>query len=187
MPRKAVEPDVPTTAYAILGLLSFAEMSGYDLGKMVERSVAYFFSPAKSQIYSALRRLVSLGWAKERKVRQTDRPDKRLYRITATGEEALRRWLESPANEPEVFKSPQLLRLFFGHMASRETLIAQTKEYRAQTQAQMKEYRQLERQLHGQEAAVFPYLTLRCGLAHARASLRWADEVLGELEKRGDR
>jgi DNA-binding PadR family transcriptional regulator len=175
---------VPATAYALLGLLSFAEMSGYDLQKMVEQSVAYFFSPAKSHIYAELRRLVSLGWASERTVRQQDRPDKRMYRITKKGEQALRRWLESPTDEPEVFKSPALLRLFFGHMASVETLRAQMKDYRAQAQARMDEYKALEKTLEGQEAALFPYLTLRCGIVHTRASIRWADEVLKELEKR---
>ncbi len=183
--RAAVPPaSVPATAYAILGMLSFGQTSGYDLGKSVEQSVAYFFSPAKSHIYAELRRLVELGWASERTVRQQDRPDKRLYRITAKGKQALRRWIEEPGDETDAFKSPTLLRLFFGHVASTESLMTQMKEYRAQAQARLDEFTAMEKQFADPHAALFPYLTLRCGIAHQRASLKWAEEVLRELEKR---
>lgn len=182
---KPATQDIPSTAYAILGLLSFGEMSGYDVAKMVERSIAYFFSPAKSHIYGELRRLVAHGYANERTIRQADRPDKRMYRITQRGRTALRRWLESPSDEPEMFRSPALLRLFFGHMTSVETLTTQIKEYRAQAQAQLEEFKAIERGIQSNPETLFPYLTLRCGLAHVRASIRWADEVLSELAKRG--
>jgi DNA-binding PadR family transcriptional regulator len=179
--------ELPTTAYAILGMLTFREMSGYDLGKTVSQSIAYFFSPAKSHIYAELRRLVSVGYASERKVRQQDRPDKRLYRATPKGERALREWLERPETEEESFRSPFTLKLFFGHHMSRETLIAKVKEYRRGLQAQLDEFKEIERRIGGSDELLYPYLTLRCGLSHVRAATRWADEVLAEVQTRGSR
>ena len=83
MAKRADGEALPTTAYAVLGLLTFGEMSGYDLKRMANQSIRYFFwSPASSQIYSELRRLKSLGYATEREVAQERRPDKRLYQIT---------------------------------------------------------------------------------------------------------
>lgn len=181
-PEKAAE--TPATAYAILGMLTFGEMSGYDLGKAVAHSIAYFFSPAKSHIYSELRRLVSLGYATERTVRQQDRPDKRLYRATRKGEKALREWLSSPETEPESYRSPFTLKLFFGRHMDRETLIAKVKEYRHEAREQLEEFREIQKRIEGSEQMFFPWLTLRCGFAHVRAAIRWADDVLAELEKR---
>ena len=78
--------ELPSTGYALLGLLTFGEKSGYDLGKFVNETIAhFFFNPAKSQVYAELRRLVARGYATEREVAQRDRPDKRLYAITPTG------------------------------------------------------------------------------------------------------
>ncbi|MGH9169144.1 MAG: PadR family transcriptional regulator, partial [Acidimicrobiia bacterium] len=70
---------LPTTSFAVLGLLTFGEHSGYELHQLVEQSIGFFLTPAKSQIYAELRRLVSLGYAVEREVEQDRRPDKRVY------------------------------------------------------------------------------------------------------------
>jgi PadR family transcriptional regulator, regulatory protein AphA len=177
---------VPTTTYAILGMLTFGEMSGYTLAKFVERSVGYFWSPARSQIYTELRRLVSLGYAREREIAQQDRPDKRLYRITPRGERALRLWLNDPQVEPDTFKSPFLLKVFFGGLVDRETLLAQVKESRRQAQETLRELKVLEQQIKDQESLFYPYLTLKSGLAHHAATVRWADEAIKDLEARED-
>src|SRR5919106_3112715 len=87
----------PTTSYAVLGLLTFGEMSGYDITKVAEQSIGFFFTPAKSQIYSELRRLVSLGYSTEREVEQDRLPDKRLYRITERGRRGPRGGVGNPA------------------------------------------------------------------------------------------
>src|SRR5687768_3931891 len=93
---------LPTTSYVILGLLTFREMSGYDLKQLINKSITHFYwSPAKSQIYGELRRLESHGLVTMREVPQTLRPDKRLYRITPQGTEAMMRWLEHSGVEPD--------------------------------------------------------------------------------------
>ena len=43
---------------AVLGLLADGERSGYDLLKAIERSVGFFWTPAKSQLYALLPKLV---------------------------------------------------------------------------------------------------------------------------------
>src|SRR6476620_11691741 len=81
--------------YAVLGLLTLGERSGYELDKLARGSIGYFWRPAKSKIYAILPRLVERGLAASEAVAQTTRPDKRLYRLTPSGEHALREWLES--------------------------------------------------------------------------------------------
>src|SRR3954447_16921321 len=107
--------ELSDTEYAVLGLLTFGERSGYELDKLAGRSIGYFWRPAKSKIYAILPRLVERGLAKSSTVVQERRPDKTLYRITRQGRHALRAWLASeppPGGHPG--RNPLLLKLFFG-------------------------------------------------------------------------
>jgi len=168
-------------------MLTFAEMSGYDVLKAVEGSIGYFFSPAKSHVYSELRKLVKAGYATERQVRQKDRPDKRLYKITSGGRKALHQWLARDDEEPETHSSEVTLKLFFGEEMDREALLTKMKRYREGSLAELEEFKKLEKLIADQDEVFFPYMTLRCGLAHARATLRWADETIKRIEERSSR
>jgi PadR family transcriptional regulator AphA len=173
---------LPTTSFAVLGLLTFGEHSGYDLHQLVEQSIGFFLTPAKSQIYAELRRLVSLGYAVEREVEQDRRPDKRVYRITASGRRALREWLEEAEVPPDEIKSPFLVKVFFGARMDRGALLSQLKEARREARERLDQLKVIEDAIKDQDDLFFPYLTLKSGLAHCRASIRWADEVIRDLE-----
>ena len=182
-PRRS--PGVlPTNSYAILGLISFGEMSGYDLKQFADGSIHYFFwSPARSQVYAELRRLTALGYVTEREVEQERRPDKRLYRITPAGKEALQSWLSQPEVAPEVHKSMFLLKLFFGGMTPKQTLIAQLEERRRQAQESLEQFAIIEGEIKGVQDFFFPYLILKAGMANRRAALQWVDDAIEELSK----
>ena len=185
MAREARDIQLPTTSYAVLGLLTFGEVSGYDLRRMANESIRYFFwSPASSQIYSELRRLTSLGYATEREVAQERRPDKRLYQITPEGRRVLQEWLERPEVKPDVLKSTFLLKLFFGSLTPRETLIAQIEQRHRQAQETLAQFEAIEEHIKDDPKFFFPYLTLSSGMAHARATIQWANEALGEINRR---
>ncbi len=172
---------LPNSSFAVLGMLTFGEASGYDLVKLAERSLEFFWAPAKSQIYSELRRLVAAGLATEREVEQADRPDKRLYRITPAGERALRRWLEErPEHEP--FKSEFLLKLFFGHQMSRERLLALVEGHRRDSQEALERLREIGAQIDGDPRFRSARLTLEYGIAHFRANVSWCDRALRTLK-----
>src|SRR3954454_768121 len=107
--------QITLTECAVLGMLTRKERSGYDLLKAIERSVGFFWTPAKSQLYALLPKLVERGLLKARRVEQDKRPDKTLYRITPAGRRALRDGLEQTS--PAVDRNPFELRVFFGeHM-----------------------------------------------------------------------
>ena len=185
MNRETASRDLPATSYAVLGLISFGEMSGYDLKQLADRSIGHFFwSPASSQIYAELRRLTSLGYITEREVKQERRPDKRLYRITPDGEEALRRWLEGGRVVRDAHKSLLLLKLFFGRLTSPSILATQLEERRLQMQQNLAEFEETERYLEDKEHSFYPYLTLKSGIAHAHADLVWLDYAIEELNRR---
>jgi PadR family transcriptional regulator, regulatory protein AphA len=174
-----------TTELSVLGLLSaFGERSGYDLKKHAEAGVGYVWTAAKSQIYAVLPRLVEDGYATSRRVEQSSRPDKQVYRITDAGEEVFRAWLEEPVEERPDARSTFLLKIFFGRHMSREALVGHLERKREWALTYLDEYRGIEEEIRDEESSYFGYVTLRWGIAHAETWIRWADEILRELEKR---
>jgi DNA-binding PadR family transcriptional regulator len=175
---KADPLTLTATECAVLGLLTKGERSGYDLAKKAEGSVGWVWSPARSQIYAVLPRLVKAGLATSRKVPQSGRPDKQVYRITKKGREAVREWLESSEDRDETF----LLRVFFGDLMSRGALVALIERERELSKQRLAQFREIEQR--GPD--YYPSLTLRWGFAYRRAVIRWAEEVLRELDRGGN-
>jgi DNA-binding PadR family transcriptional regulator len=183
--------NMPTTSYILLGMLSAQERSGYDLKLLLDKQVHHvYWSPAKSQIYGELRRLEQAGLATMTEVEQTNRPDKRLYRITQAGREALQQWLASPDVEPDVFKSPLLLHLFFGHLMSRQVLIVQLEKRQQKLAAELQGYEKREQEVRdsiqapGSESQLsFLLLTLQFQSNMLQAALRWTTETVAQLKR----
>jgi DNA-binding PadR family transcriptional regulator len=158
-------------------------MSGYDLKGFADRSIRHFFwAPAKSQVYSELRRLTAIGYVEQREVEQETRPDKRVYSITREGRVALTAWLESSPPGSEIVKSTTVLRTFLGEHMSPATLAQGIERYGERMGAWHEE---LEGWLESHEPSpsdFFPRLTIRWGLAYTAASMEWAKEAAREIE-----
>ena len=86
--------------YALLGFLNYYPMTGYELKKFFDTSVAHFWNAEQSQIYSALKQLEGEDLVEMHVEAQTDRPNRKVYSITEDGRDELLEWLATPA-EPE--------------------------------------------------------------------------------------
>jgi len=111
--------NLPATAWAVLGMLSFdRELSGYDLKKWADNSLRFFYwSPASSQIYTELRRLEKVGYVTSRVAAQDDLRNKRLFTITPAGTAAITDWVHNAPVDPPVLKHGVALRTWLGHLA----------------------------------------------------------------------
>jgi PadR family transcriptional regulator, regulatory protein AphA len=185
MPVRTNEATLTATECAVLGLLTRGPRSGYDLKKAIEGSVGYFWAPAKSQIYAALPRLVESGCATSRRVAQSQRPDKQVYRITARGRQALEEWLQEAPTPPEPSRSALLLKLFFGELTSPEVLAEHVRERREVARQLKAELDAIDAGPHDPELDFYSNLTRRYGHRWAEAVIAWADEVERELSERG--
>jgi DNA-binding PadR family transcriptional regulator len=172
--------QVTLTECAVLGLLTRGERSGYDLLKTVERSVGFFWTPAKSQLYALLPKLVERGLLKARRVEQDRRPDKTLYRITPAGRRALREGLEQAS--PAVDRNPFELRIFFGDHMRPGAVRRMIEARRDESRAQLAVLEEIERDPEVR-ADLYPYLTLLAGKENAKAAIRWAEQALELLEQ----
>ena len=170
---------------SVLGLLAHGEASGYELDKIVRRSVGFFWTPVKSHVYTTLARLVEAGYATVRTVEQKKLPDKQVYRVTPRGLTALRTWLNEAPLEPARFKNAFLLKIFFAEHMDYEALVRHIEEGRAEVAAELAQLEAIERS-DEQEGNFYTRLTLAYGLERDRATIRWADAALRALRERGD-
>ena len=178
--RIAAPPRALTTTEAsVLALLAIeGERSAYDLLKFVGRAIGYVWAPARSQLYTLLPRLARDGLATQRKLAQSDRPDKHLYRVSREGRRALRAWLTDV--EPGAVE-PFMLKLFVGGLMPRAQAAAHVEQFRRDTEERLAEYRRIEPTNMRTGHDEFHYFLLRRAIEHAEHDLEWADWVLAEL------
>lgn len=185
MPSK----ELPQTSYAVLGLLSFQPMSGYDVKQFADRSISHFYwSPAKSQVYAELRRLKGEGLVTEEHVEQDTRPDKRIYAITPEGRTRLSNWLNSGELELDVFKSALMLKLFLGKSAGINSLITLVEQNLAANEEKLAMLEGMEQNClapeHEEHDTLFSLVTIRAGIHLTKASIAWSKETLDGLKLR---
>lgn len=174
--------------FAILGFLNYQPYSGYDLKKIFDTSIRHFWPADQSQIYRTLARLAEQGYAEIEKVKQEERPDRKVYHITETGRAALREWLEAPPPMGEPRSAP-LIQIFFAAQLSDEEILTKFEGFAAMMRSILNQYEQIPAQLGPFQKDIpsprehfFWLLTLENGIANMRANLHWAQSVIERLK-----
>ncbi|MGY4099073.1 PadR family transcriptional regulator [Nocardia sp. R16R-3T] len=179
-------PDLPTTSWAVLGMLSHAdELSGYDLKKWADRSLQFFYwSPSFSQIYAELRRLEKHGYATSRTVLQDDGVrGKRMYAITESGRVAAAQWVNHAPVEAPVLKHSVILRAWLGHLAEPDLLREILTEHIGYAQ-RMRELADVDAEGSDENPdRAYPGAVLRWCIRHYEAERDFAEELLADVEK----
>ncbi|MGI5500102.1 PadR family transcriptional regulator [Lentzea sp. CA-135723] len=176
------DPALPATAYAVLGLLSFGqEVTGYDLRKWAMNMRYFYWSPAQSQIYLELRRLLQHDLVEVHVEEQKSRPDKRLYRITEAGLKVFREWLDHAPVGPPLLKHSVALRLFFGHQTNHARLREVLTEYRDWAVEQSSGLTDLRTELDPR--LPYPALVATWGSSYFAAEITAIDAVLADLDR----
>jgi PadR family transcriptional regulator, regulatory protein AphA len=109
--------------HAILAFIEFEPMSGYDLKKFFDVSVAHFWSATQSHIYKSLEGLEKKGWAEAHTIQQDGKPNRKVFQITDAGRAELRRWLVTPL-PMEPVRDACLIQIFFSHFSTNEEIAA---------------------------------------------------------------
>lgn len=172
--------------YAILGMLSIAPMSGYDIKKQVETSISNFWTESYGQIYPVLRNLIAEKLVTKNVENEAGKPDRHVYSLTARGRKELRRWLLE-GFAPKIQRNEFLLKLFFGEEISAKTNIAHVEQFRELQRGLLQKYGAVEKELTRQYAdnpkAPYWLMTVRYGQHVSRALLQWCDRTLSELNR----
>ena len=97
------------TRFALLGMLTLQPMSGYDIRKTVDASIAHFWNESYGQIYPMLKGKAREGLVRGKADRKAAR-NRQVYAITASGRATLERWLVDPPGR-ELVRNQLLLKL----------------------------------------------------------------------------
>ena len=184
-PKKKASLDL-----ALLGLIAEVPgVSGYDIMKIFDLSMAHYWHAHPTQIYPTLERMEKLGLIKKRTQVQRRFPTKRLYTITPLGERHLLEWLESPF-EGFNLKYASLLRCRFLGRLGPDGAIASLKEERKSWALYLARYRDIE-STHFQHGyrdvnAMFSMFTLKRGIDWMGENIRWCEWAIGEIERNRD-
>ena len=118
--------ELTTTSYAILGLLNIKPWSAYELTQQAQRSLRYVWPKSESHLYAEPKRLVRMGFARVTEAPAGPVRTRQVYRITAAGRRALKRWLESEPAPPQL-EFEAALRLFYADATNKDAVLAALK------------------------------------------------------------
>jgi DNA-binding PadR family transcriptional regulator len=179
-----------TLGYAILGLLAREELSGYDLRRRMEGRVSFFWEARHSQIYPELARLEERGLVTHKVVEQQERPDKKVYEITAAGLEALREWVTEPPVARAV-KDELVLKAYSVWLADHGKAILLFRDQERLHERKLRRYEEIGAWMEGEwdedldepgSPHFASYAALRRGIIQERGYAKWCRWVADRLE-----
>lgn len=180
-------------SHGLLGLLSYAPMTGYDLKKIFEESINFFWSAQTSQIYRELKGLEKGGFVHSTTEPSQTGPNRKIYRITEAGTKRLREWLVAmPDDIDEDNRNEFLLRVFLSSavgLDSLHTLIQQRLDKYRRDMARLEALGGVIEKYRGKfdVEAQLPFwnIAVMRGFHDVGSHIQWAEASLRMLEEQG--
>jgi len=165
--------------WAVLGLVALEPKSGYDVKRIIDKSVRHFWAASYGQIYPELRRLEAAAW-----IEGDDEPrggrSRRVYRITPEGRLALEEWLHGDETRVEL-RDESLLRLFFADTLQHDEALGLLRGRREGYRGMLAYLRSLD---DGQVDPPFVDLVYRWGVDYCEWGIEWCDRQESRLRRR---
>ncbi|MBL4868058.1 MAG: PadR family transcriptional regulator [Pseudomonadales bacterium] len=173
--------------HTILAMLETGEITGYGIAKKFNGTFGFFWNASHQQIYQELAKLAKIGLVDYQSITQSGKPNKKIYRITATGLQELKKWIEVPMELPKI-KDQLMVKLIVGHLVKPEVLQNQIKRHEVLHQEKLDTLYELTLRTSGNNSInkKLARLALKRGMALHQSWLQWAtevQEVLAELEE----
>ena len=180
--------------YGLLGLLNYGPKTGYELNKVFEDSLSFFWQAKASQIYRELDAMERCGWLKSERIIQNDKPNKRVYSLTDKGTQEFLDWLLVPETDilgAARVKSAFLMRVFFAG----ELPVEQAKEmlgtfrdsFIKRSQNMSAAHGAISEYQHGIEnptKALYWKIAALYGETYYQAGIEWVEKAIAILEER---
>ncbi|MFF8387176.1 PadR family transcriptional regulator [Streptomyces kanasensis] len=164
----------------LLALLAGGPAHGYELKQDLEQLLgAAYPQPNVGQVYVTLGRLEKSGLIEGEEVAQSSRPNKKIYRLTAAGREALHAWFEETADEPRV-RDEFFMKLALAPrtgLADQITLINRQRREYLRTMRTLSKLAATENRDNRTA-----HLLIEGAMLHLQADLDWLERCQEELE-----
>jgi DNA-binding PadR family transcriptional regulator len=178
-------PKVNYAKYMIMGLLSYAPMTGYDIKKWANECLKYLLMDMSyGQIYPILSRLEKDGLATVALDTTGKRQGSKTYQLTEKGLAEIRAWVGSPdTKEYDI-----LLKMCFGSLIPQEEMIRKLEAYRKKRDEELALMSQYmteagDETMYGPNAPYMMLITI-LGLNYFKEEVRWCDQAIAMLEGR---
>lgn len=178
--------------FGLLGLLTYSDMTGYDLNKAFESSLQFMWNAKSSQIYRELGKMEKEDLVSSHIEPQHKRFDRKVYSITPSGKQAFQEWLETFPNDLTFpVRDEFIVRVFFGQNLKGEDLTFEIQRFKRQREEALQilgsvseSAKEAAEQDELEESYFYWALTINKARKEIRAEIEWADETIKELEKR---
>jgi DNA-binding PadR family transcriptional regulator len=165
------------SSYVVLGLLAKGGRHGYELKREHDLRFPQAKPLAYGQVYATLGRLLRDGLVEVEGAEAGDGPERTIYRLTGTGDTALRDWMS--AVEPPA---PYVANVLFAKVVVAMLTDESASSYlEAQRAAHLERMRELTRIKHDASSSISDVLAADFGLAHLDADLSWMDTTTQRL------
>lgn len=175
------------TDYVILGLLSEAPMTGYQIKQIIDIRFSFFWNESYGQLYPALKALCAAGYIKEYGSAEASPRAQKAYKLTPPGAEALQSWLEKPV-EKESMRLEILLKMYFSHLVDPEVMLGHIRRFQEDHARDLGVLDRFAEELTAieQDDAAHPTIlrVVDFGRKANRAYLDWCRETIEFLEGR---
>jgi DNA-binding PadR family transcriptional regulator len=181
--QRTDEAKLGAPAYVVLGMVGLGARSGYEIKRMVDLSIRFFWTISQAQIYPSLELLEQAELVQGRSEPQGRRP-RRVFEITEKGESALRDWLIRQEPMPFELRDVGLLKLFFADALARPDALALLHAVRRRSEERVATLRAIAptAELADEEGNAHPLLTLRIGIAFHQAMIDVCEDFEPKLE-----
>jgi DNA-binding PadR family transcriptional regulator len=177
--------------HALLGLLTYRPMTGYELKQFFDSTVQHFWNAELSQIYPTLKALEENGWVDKHLEVQESRPNRKVYELTDSGRDEFVRWVREPML-PADMRDAFMIKVFFGTEVAAEDLLVlmrrQMEEHQmmlafSDTVLRQRIREGTEHEQYSKKHALYWSLTLEMAMAYRRAYIDWCERSMQLLEE----
>lgn len=176
------------TKYVILGLLRDENLTGYEIKKIIDIRMSFFWQESYGQIYPELNALLTEGMiteVTEEQSRESDARGKIKYAITKEGLLVFNSWMEAE-NDKDTIRSEALLKFFLAADDNTDALKQHLKNFHQHNEELLQLYSFFDEQLkgivdmHTNHKYILEVLAL--GIMQQKLYCSWSSNYLTKLE-----
>jgi DNA-binding PadR family transcriptional regulator len=173
--------------HALLGLLADQPLHGYELKAAYEDELVPSTQLNYGQVYTTLERLARDGLVAHEIVSQTERPDKKVYALTALGRRELQEWLSTPSRLDLDLRNETFLKLILARRLADANALAILAVERRSCFERLHEVAQARARADKEKASLQTILVLDLAVLRLEAFLKWLDRCEDVLKRESKR
>ncbi|WIV12432.1 helix-turn-helix transcriptional regulator [Proteiniborus sp. MB09-C3] len=167
--------------FVILGLLTYGQLTGYDIKQIMTRTTSNFMNASFGSIYPALSKLEKQGLISSTKAIENGKY-KKIYTINEIGEKVFIQWLEEPIDFMRSYEDI-LAKVFFYEKLSKEKASKLIEQLIEDINNKISGLEKLEIEVKP-VAEYFEISTLHFGIDHLKFMANWYERLLNNLSKK---